>query len=153
MIELEVRSGTGTGGRHGYADALAGLWYGLSRTLGQLDELAAEPDEDTAERLPPLQYALHVAGERVAGLHPPAGSEEAHAELESALAQARDATAEMADAIEGVGLGSARALVYEWRGALFRVRYARQRLLQPPAPSPAAPCAPAPSRRTTAMLP
>ena len=148
-----MRSSTGTEGRHGYADALAGLWYGLSQTLGHLDRLAVEPDEETAERLPPLQYALHVAGERVAGMRPPTGSEEAHAELESALAQARDATAEMAEALESAGLGAARLLVYEWRGALFRVRYARQRLLEPPAAAPARPRAAAPSRRSGVVLP
>jgi len=148
-----VTPSTGTGGRYGYANALAGLWCGLARTLGQLEELAAEPDEETGGRLPPLQYALHVAGERVAGLEPPAGAKAAHEDLECALVQARDATAEVAEAYELGGLTAARLLVYEWRGALFRVRFARQRLLQPPAPPVAASPAPAPAPRRAALLP
>jgi len=61
-----VSQSTGTGGRHGYATELAGHWYALTQTLRRLEALAEEPDEDTGEELPALQYALHVAGERIA---------------------------------------------------------------------------------------
>jgi nitrate reductase NapE component len=124
---------TGTGGRHGYATALADLWYALTQTLGRLEALAAEPNEDTGEQLPALQYALHVAGERFAGLEPPPGHEDAHEELQTAIADARDATAEVADAFAHGGLAAAHPLVWEWRGALFGVRLARSRVpAEPP---------------------
>jgi hypothetical protein len=125
-----VSQSTGTGGRHGYATALADLWYALSQTLRRLDELAAGPVEDTGGELPSLQYALHVAGERIAGLEPPAGAQDAHEELQAAIADARDATAEVAESFAEGGLAAVRPLVWEWRGSLFRVRMARQRLLQ-----------------------
>ena len=130
---------TGTGGRHGYATALAGVWYALSQTLRRLETLAADPDEGAADELPGLQYALHVAGERVAGLEPPPGQQDAHDELQAALADARDATAEVADAFTHGGLAAAQPLVWEWRGALFGVRLARSRVprdLPPEEPSP-----------------
>jgi hypothetical protein len=125
-----------TGERQGYATALAGLWGELARTLRRLDELAADPEEtlgaDTAQdELARLQYALHVAGERVWGLRPPAGAEQTHDELAAALAGARDATAEVADAADAAGPEAAAFLVHEWRGALFRVRLARLRMTAP----------------------
>jgi hypothetical protein len=131
---------TGTGGRHGYATALADLWYALTQTLRRLEALAAEPDEDTAEQLPSLQYALHVAGERIAGLEPPPGHKDAHDELKTAIADARDATAEVAEAFAHGGLAAAHPLVWEWRGALFGVRLARSRV---PAEAPPERTAPA----------
>jgi hypothetical protein len=139
-----VSQGTGTGGRHGYATALAGVWYALSQTLRRLETLAADPDEGAAQELPGLQYALHIAGERIAGLEPPPGQQDAHDELQAALTDARDATAEVADAFAYGGLGAAQPLVWEWRGALFGVRLARSRVPkeeavpeQPPAPATA----------------
>jgi hypothetical protein len=142
-----VSQRTGTGGRHGYATALADLWDALARTLRRLEILAAEPDEDTLEALPSLQYALHVAGERIAGLEPPPGAEAAHAELQTALTDARDATAEVADALAHGGIQAARPLVWEWRGALFGVRLARQRLLHAPDESRVEQPAPVRARR------
>ena len=136
---------TGTGGRHGYATALAGHWYALTQTLRRLEALAEEPDEDTGEELPTLQYALHVAGERIAGLEPPPGQQDTHDELQTALAEARDATAEVADAFAHGGLAAAQPLVWEWRGALFGVRLARSRVPTGPTDEPAA--APVRSRR------
>ena len=136
---------TGTGGRHGYASALAGVWYALSQTLRRLETLAAEPDEGAAEELPGLQYALHIAGERIAGLEPPPGQKDAHDELQAALADARDATAEVADAYAYGGLAAAQPLVWEWRGALFGVRLARSRVPKD-APSDEEVAAPATSR-------
>jgi hypothetical protein len=142
---------TGTGGKQSYATTIAGLWDGLARALTELDALAASPDMLSGERLPSLQYALHTAGERIAGLTPPAGAEAEHAELAAAVADARDATAEVADIIEAYGESAAAALVWEWRGALFRVRLARRRLLNPE-PLPADPLRPSlPAQRRAAM--
>jgi hypothetical protein len=111
------------------------LWSGLARTLSRLDELAGEPkhlDEEVAlDALRSLQYSLHTAGERIYALAPPAGAETAHAELTAALAGARDATGEVAEAIDEAGVEAAEILVHEWRGALFRVRLARLRLAPP----------------------
>jgi hypothetical protein len=134
--------GAGTGELQGYAIALAGLWTGLSRTLTRLEALAADPaqrlaDGEAAELLPRLQYVLHSASELALGLEPPAGAESAHAELAAALADARDATAEIVDALDGGGLAAVEPLVLEWRGALFRVRLARMRLAAAPPSAPA----------------
>jgi hypothetical protein len=131
----------GTGERQGYATAMAGLFGGLSRTLTQLEQLAAEPDttladEDVLGLIPGLQYTLHAASETAAGIDPPADAEASHAELAAALADARDATAEIADAAAAGGPEAAWPLVYEWRGALFRVRLARARLASSPASRP-----------------
>ena len=133
---------TGTGER--YATQMGELWSGLTRTLARLDRLAAEPasldEHDAPELLQRLQYTLHTAGERVYGLAPPAGAEPAHRELWAALGAARDATADVAEALAEDGVDGAEPLVYEWRGALFRVRLARLRLLgtgrREPGPEP-----------------
>jgi hypothetical protein len=131
---------TGTGER--YATQMGELWSGLTRTLARLDRLAAEPatleEHDAPDLLQRLQYTLHTAGERVYGLAPPAGAEPAHRELWAALGAARDATAEVAEALAEDGVEGAEPLVYEWRGALFRVRLARLRLLGPGRREPAA---------------
>jgi hypothetical protein len=132
----------GTGERQGYVTAMAGLLGGLSGTLVQLEELAADPDrnladEDALATLPSLQYTLHAASETAAGIDPPADAEASHVELAAALADARDATAEVAEAAEAGGPEAAWPLVYEWRGALFRVRLARARLGPAPARRPA----------------
>jgi len=127
-----------TGTNQLYAEELGELWAGLLRTLTRLDIVAAEPDrldEAGAERsLRRLQYALHVSSEHVVGLQPPPGGETAHAELEAALACARDATAEVAHAASIFGAAGVEPLLHEWRGALFRVRLARMRLAPPPRP-------------------
>ena len=125
------------GERQSYATAIAGLWSGLSRTLDRLERIAAEPaetlaDPDELEAIPRLQYTLHAASEAAAGIAPPAHAETSHAELAAALADARDATADVADAAAGGGVEAALPLVYEWRGALFRVRLARMRLVAEP---------------------
>src|SRR5918912_1088567 len=99
---------------------MAGLWSDLSRTLARLEAIAGEPEErfeDALDTLPPLQYALHRTGELVVGVDPPPGAEVAHAELAAALADARDATAEVLDAVETGGAEAAGVLVHEWRGA------------------------------------
>jgi hypothetical protein len=126
-----------TGERQSYATAIAGLWNGLTRTLTRLEQIAADPDAslaetETVDSLPGLQYTLHAASEAVAGIAPPAEAQSSHAELAAALADARDATAEVAEAASGGGAEAAWPLVWEWRGALFRVRLARLRLAPVP---------------------
>jgi hypothetical protein len=124
-----------------YAVEMGELWNDLSRTLSRLDRLAADPerlDEDRVEAaLRRLQYSLHLAAEQAYGVEPPAGAEPAHAELADALACARDATAEVADAVGDWGADGARPLLHQWRGALFRVRLARLRLATPRPARPA----------------
>lgn len=119
-----------------YAEEIGELWTGLTRTLGSLDRLAAEPDrlevEGALGSLRRLQYHLHLASEHAFGVDPPPGAETAHAELASALACARDATAEVAEAFDDQGVVGVEPLVHEWRGSLFRVRLARLRLATPP---------------------
>ena len=140
-----MRQDVRTDARERYATKIAGLWRGLSEALDRLERLAADPVErlsDPAEldTLPRLQYTLHAASEIVAGIAPPADAEATHAELAAALAGARDATSEVVEAVEHGGAEAAEPLVWEWRGALFRVRLARLRLVPPPerpAPAPA----------------
>jgi hypothetical protein len=118
----------------------------LSSTLRRLEALALGPVEELAEaprELQRLQYSLHLLAERFAGLHPPASARAAHAELTDALACARDATAALAAAALADGSAGAAPLVYEWRGALFRVRLAR--MLPVPVPAPGRPPAVGPS--------
>ena len=123
--------------RQRYATKIAGLWRGLSEALDRLERVAADPaerlaDPDELDGLPRLQYTLHAASEIVAGIAPPVDAEATHAELAAALASARDATAEVAEAVDYGGPEAAEPLVYEWRGALFRVRLARLRLTPAP---------------------
>src|ERR1043165_2692780 len=112
------------------------LWTGLTRTLSRLDRFAAEPerlDDDHVEAaLRRLQYSLHLAREQTYGVEPPEGAATSHAELAEALACARDATAEVAEAVAEWGADGVQPLLHEWRGALFRVRLARLRLAGPP---------------------
>ena len=126
---------TGTG--ENYSAAMGELWSGLARTLARLDVVAGAPaalDEiDAADALRRLQYALHLASEHAYGLSPPPGAVTAHAELGDALACARDATAEVAEAVSLWGAEGVGPLLHEWRGALFRVRLARLRIASPEA--------------------
>ena len=128
---------TETGER--YASEMGELWSGLTRTLVRLEAIAGDPDrladDEVVDALRRLQYSLHRAGEDVVGLVPPSGAEAAHAELGAALWGARDATAEIAEAVEEHGVDGAAFLLHEWRGALFRVRLARLRLAGPPKPA------------------
>jgi len=118
-----------------YATQVGALWTGLARTLSELDQLAEDPaqldDEHSLDLVRRLQYRLHAASERAYGLAPPAGVEPVHAELAAALAGARDATAELVEAVDQGGAEAAVPVVHEWRGALFRVRLARLRLSAP----------------------
>lgn len=116
----------GSRAAQGYESALANLGHDLRPALRALDEAAADPWllSVHADDLPPLQYALHVAAERVLDLPPAAGAEEAHRELGAALAIAREETSCVASALEEHGPDTAAALVWEWRAALFGVRIA-----------------------------
>src|SRR6516165_3827450 len=121
-----------------YASQVGELWSELSQTLARLESIALHPellDEDeTQGALRRLQYRLHLASESVLGLSPPAAAEHAHIELAEALAGARDATGDVAVAVDYHGSEGADPMLFEWRGALFRVRLARLRLTgeQPP---------------------
>jgi hypothetical protein len=133
----------GTGARESYEAAIAGVWTDLRTTLNRLEVLAADPDDalardDAPERLGGLQYSLHRSAELVTGLEPPREAEPAHEELAEALTEARNATAEIAYLLEVDDAEAAKPYVYEWRGALFRVRLAQLRLASP-APAPIAP--------------
>jgi hypothetical protein len=128
----------GSGSPRAYAAAMAGLWIDLRVTLARLDILAADADRlgDDMETLPSLQYELHRAAELAAGLAPPEDAELVHEELADALAEARETTAEIAEALTHGGVDAAAPFLWEWRGALFRVRFARVRLERPrPAPA------------------
>jgi hypothetical protein len=147
-----LRQIVGSGARESYETAIAGVWTDLRATLTRLEALAADPEEtlavDADELLPALQYSLHRAAELVNGLDPPIGAEAMHDELAAALAEARDATAEIGYVVESGGPEQVEPYVYEWRGALFRVRLAQMRLAQPThAPTPPAPPAIASARK------
>jgi hypothetical protein len=118
-----------------YAEEMGELWTELSHTLARLDRYASTPDRLDDVRaevsLNRPRYALHLASEHAYGVAPPPGAETAHAELRSSLAAARDATAEVAEALTDQGAEAVEPLLPEWRGALFRVRLARLRLATP----------------------
>jgi len=127
-----------------YASQVGELWSELSQTLARLESIALHPellDEDeTSGALRRLQYRLHLASESVLGLSPPAAAEHAHIELAEALAGARDATGDVAIAVDEHRSHGAEPLLFEWRGALFRVRLARLRLAgEQPSHAPARP--------------
>ena len=123
-----------TGERRDYASAVGDLWERLGSALARLERVAEAPADrivaDAPEELPTLQYGLHAAAELAVGIQPPAGGEAAHEELVAALAQARDATAEVGAAIGDCDADLVERLLPEWRGALFRVRLARLRALE-----------------------
>jgi hypothetical protein len=129
-MERVVRSS----GRREYASAVAGLWERLGSALARLERVAEAPagriGVEAREELPSLQYSLHAAAELAHGIHPPVDAERAHHELVSALAQARDATAEVVAALDDADDDLVERLLPEWRGALFRVRLARLRALE-----------------------
>ncbi len=106
--------------------ALGRLRRELAPTLALLEHAAAELDElaELELELPGLQYALHVAAERAPALAPALWLEEPYAQLGLALADARDETAYVSEAMEAGGPPAAAPLVWEWRAALFGVRLA-----------------------------
>ena len=129
-MERVVRSGE----RRAYATAVADLWESLAHALARLERIAESPaerlTEDVADELPHLQYSLHAGAELALGIDPPVGAEGIHEDLVEALAQARDATAGVAQAVDDGDEELVERLVHEWRGALFRVRLARLRALE-----------------------
>jgi hypothetical protein len=133
MIEGLVSQTLGSGSPRAYAASMAGLWIDLRSALNRLDTISANLDSlpDGRVELPALQYELHCAFELVTGLTPPEGAELEHEELADALLDARELTSEIAEALEHGGPDAAAPLLWEWRGGLFRVRYARLRLLRP----------------------
>jgi hypothetical protein len=124
-----------TGERQAYTSAVVDLWKDLGVALVRLEKIAESPEQRSdlvLDELPALQYSLHAGAELAHGIRAPAGLEAAHAELVASLAQARDATAEIAVAVEAAGPELVDPLLPEWRGALFRVRLARLRALERP---------------------
>ena len=129
-MERTVRSGD----RHDYGSAVGALWQPLGRTLMRLEHIAEAPldqvSDDVLDELPGLQYSLHAAAEMAVGIEPPVPAAGVHSELVSALAQARDATAEIALALRARDEELVERLLPEWRGTLFRVRLGRLRALE-----------------------
>ena len=113
------------------------LWARLAPTLAELDRVAAEPEARLGEpgaeaELAALQYGLHAATEEALAID---------GELEQTLAEARDATAEVAELLAYGGVEAAAPLVWEWRGALFAVRVAWRRAAERAALAAPAPVA------------
>ena len=129
-MERTVRGGE----RLAYMAAVTDLWERVGSALTRLERIAeSSPDElidEHADELPGLQYALHAGAELAVGIDAPPSAETPHAELVAALGEARDATAEMAFALETEDAESVEMMLLEWRGALFRVRLARLRALE-----------------------
>ena len=129
-----------TGERHAYATAVTGLWERIGAVLVRLEHIADSPsntaESELLDELPGLQYRLHAGAELAVGIDPPPGAEAAHGDLVAALADARDATAEIAGALESQDSELVQSLLPEWRGSLFRVRLARLRVLERPAVQP-----------------
>src|SRR5215472_13913800 len=101
-----------------YASQVGELWGELSQTLARLESIALHPellDEDeTHSALRRLQYRLHLASESVLGLSPPAAAQHAHIELAEALTGARDATGDVAVAVDTHGSEGADPMLFEW---------------------------------------
>jgi len=133
MIDRSVKQALSSGSPRVYAAAVGGLWIDLELALARLDALAADQERLLDERhaLPGLQYDLHRAAESVSGLIPPPGAAAVHEEFAQALAEARDLTAEISESLSCGSCEAAAPLVWEWRGVLFRVRFARRRLQRP----------------------
>jgi hypothetical protein len=123
-----------TGGRQTYSGAVTDLWEHVGVALTRLERIAeSSPDvlaEEHWDELPGLQYSLHEGAELAVGIEPPPLAEALHEELVAALAEARDATAEVAYAVELDEAEGVEPLLPEWRGSLFRVRLARLRALE-----------------------
>jgi hypothetical protein len=126
-MERTVRSGE----PQAYTAAVADLWERVGAALARLERIAESPaellGEELLDELPGLQYSLHAGAELAVGIEPPAAAEPLHAELVAALGEARDATAEIAAALETGEHDLVAPLLPEWRGTLFRVRLARLR--------------------------
>jgi hypothetical protein len=150
MISGRMERTLGGGERQTYPAAVADLWERVGSALTRLERIAEAPDEgpadDLVDELRGLRYSLHSGAELAVGIEPPVEAETIHAELVSALSEARDVTAEVAQVLELGEPDLVDPLLPEWRGSLFRVRLARLRALQrSPFAGPRTP-APAPER-------
>jgi hypothetical protein len=129
-MERTVRGGE----RQAYTAAVTDLWERVGTALTRLERVAdsssGELVDEHAEELPGLQYALHAGAELAVGINAPDTAATLHAELVEALGEARDATADVALALEHGDREAVEPLLLEWRGALFRVRLARLRALE-----------------------
>jgi hypothetical protein len=123
-----------TGGRQTYSAAVTDLWERVGTALTRLERIAESPAdvlvEEHSDELPGLQYSLHAGAELAVGIEAPPNAEDLHQELVAALTEARDATAEVAYAVEIDEAEGVEPLLPEWRGSLFRVRLARLRALE-----------------------
>src|ERR671914_2604356 len=146
-MERTVRAGGG----QAYAVAVASLWERVGSVLVRLERIADSPpalvESDLLDELPGLQYRLHSGAELAVGIEAPPGAAAAHADLVAALGEARDATAEIAGALESGDTELVQSFLPEWRGSLFRVRLARLRVLERPAVQPRAETIAEPRRR------
>jgi hypothetical protein len=116
-----------------YVQAVTELWERVGSALVRLERIAEAPPasfEELADELPGLQYSLHASAELAVGIEPPPGAQDLHEELVASLAEARDATSEIAHAVEVGDAELVGPLLPEWRGILFRVRLARLRALE-----------------------
>jgi hypothetical protein len=129
-MERTVRGGE----RQAYTAAVTDLWERVGTALTRLERVADSSSEELvdqhAEELPGLQYSLHAGAELAVGIDAPDMAATLHAELVAALAEARDATADVSFALESGDPDAVQPLLLEWRGALFRVRLARLRALE-----------------------
>jgi hypothetical protein len=123
-----------TGGRQTYTAAVTDLWERVGTAVTRLERIAESPAdvlvEEHSDELPGLQYSLHAGAELAVGIEPPPTAEDLHEELVAALTEARDATAEVAYAVEVDEAEGVEPLLPEWRGSLFRVRLARLRAIE-----------------------
>jgi hypothetical protein len=134
MISKRMERTVRGGERLAYTAAVTDLWERVGTALTRLERIAESPSEEFvdehADELPGLQYSLHAGAELAVGIDAPPSAAGLHAELVAALGEARDATAEVAFALENGELETVEALLPEWRGTLFRVRLARLRVLE-----------------------
>jgi len=134
MMAGRMEPSVRTGGRQTYSAAVTDLWERVGTALTRLERIAESPAdmlvEEHSDELPGLQYSLHAGAELAVGIEPPPAAEDLHEELVAALTEARDATAEVAYAVEVDEAEGVEALLPEWRGSLFRVRLARLRAVE-----------------------
>ena len=134
MMAGRMEPSVRTGGRQTYSAAVTDLWERVGTALTRLERIAETPAdvlvEEHSDELPGLQYSLHAGAELAVGIEAPPTAQDLHEELVAALAEARDATAEVAYAVEIDEAEGVDPLLPEWRGSLFRVRLARLRALE-----------------------
>jgi hypothetical protein len=151
MMARRMEPSVRTGGRQTYSAAVTYLWERVGTALTRLERIAESPAdvlvEEHSDELPGLQYSLHAGAELAVGIEPPPAAEDLHEELVAALTEARDATAEVAYAVEIDEAEGVEPLLPEWRGSLFRVRLARLRALERTNSLAAETPAPPPRRR------